>query len=176
HDFNNVLTAILGYCELLLNDIPPEDPHHADIALIHKAGVTAASLTRQLLAFSRKQIIEPTTLDLNRVVAEMQSMLGRLIGEDVKIVLRPQPEPACVHADRGQMEQIIMNLALNARDAMPKGGTVTIETSDVELDTQYAKRHRSAVAGPYVALTVTDTGTGITPAILLRLFEPFFTT
>jgi len=176
HDFNNVLTAILGYCELLLNDIPSDDPRHADVALIHKAGVTAASLTRQLLAFSRKQIIEPTLLDLNRVVAEMQSMLGRLIGQDVKIVLRPQPEPARVNADRGQMEQIIMNLALNARDAMPTGGTMTIETSDVELDTHYAMRHRSAVAGPYVALRVTDTGTGITPAILLRLFEPFFTT
>jgi signal transduction histidine kinase/DNA-binding response OmpR family regulator len=176
HDFNNVLTAILGYCELLLNDTPSDDPRHSDIALIHKAGITAASLTRQLLAFSRKQIIEPTLLDLNLVAAEMQSMVGRLLGEDVRIVLRPQPQPARVHADRGQMEQIIMNLALNARDAMPKGGTVTIETADVELDAHYAKRHRSAVAGSYVALTVTDTGTGITPQILLRLFEPFFTT
>jgi PAS domain S-box-containing protein len=176
HDFNNVLTAILGYCELLLHDIPAEDPRHADIALIHKAGVTAATLTRQLLAFSRKQIIEPTRLDLHLVVAEMQSMVGRLIGEDVKIVLRRQPDPACVNADRGQMEQIIMNLAVNARDAMPTGGTLTIETADVELDTHYTKTHRAAVAGSYVMLRVTDTGTGIPPQILRRLFEPFFTT
>ena len=141
HDFNNLLTAILGYCELLQADLAPGDPHLADIAEIHKAGVSAAGLTRQLLAFSRKQIIEPTWLDLNTLVTGMQAMLERLIREDVKIVLSLQSELAAVKADRGQIEQIVMNLAVNARDAMPAGGTLTIETAHVELDEHYAKMH-----------------------------------
>ena len=120
HDFNNLLTVILGYCELLLADLDPDDPRQADITEIQKAGASAAGLTRQLLAFSRKQIIEPTLLDLNVVVADMRAMLGRLIGEDVKVVLGLRPELAPVKADRGQVEQIVMNLAVNARDAMPK--------------------------------------------------------
>ena len=121
HDFNNLLTVILGFCELLLADLDPDDPRQADIAEIQKAGTRAAGLTRQLLAFSRKQIIEPTLLDLNVVVADMRAMLGRLIGEDVKVVLGLRPELALVKADRGQVEQIVMNLAVNARDAMPTG-------------------------------------------------------
>ena len=176
HDFNNLLTVILGYCELLLADLDPDDPRQADIAEIQKAGTRAAGLTRQLLAFSRKQIIEPTLLDLNVVVADMRAMLGRLIGEDVKVVLGLRPELALVKADRGQVEQIVMNLAVNARDAMPKGGTLTIETANVELDEHYAKTHLAVKPGPYVALTVTDTGTGMTPEVQARLFEPFFTT
>ena len=176
HDFNNLLTVILGYCELLLDDLDPDDPRQADIAEIQKAGTRAAGLTRQLLAFSRKQIIEPTLLDLNVVVADMRAMLGRLIGEDVKVVLGLRPELAPVKADRGQVEQIVMNLAVNARDAMPKGGTLTIETANVELDEHYAKTHLAVKPGPYVALTVTDTGTGMTPEVQARLFEPFFTT
>jgi two-component system, cell cycle sensor histidine kinase and response regulator CckA len=176
HDFNNLLTAILGYCELLLADLDSDDPRKADVTEIQKAGTSAAGLTRQLLAFSRKQIIELTLLDLNVVVANMRAMLGRLIGEDVKIVLALRPELAPVKADRGQVEQIVMNLAVNARDAMRGGGTLTIETANVELDENYPKTHLTAKPGPYVVLTVTDTGTGMTPQVLTRLFEPFFTT
>jgi signal transduction histidine kinase/CheY-like chemotaxis protein len=176
HDFNNLLTVIIGYCELLLADLDPRDPRHDDISEIQKAGTSAAGLTRQLLAFSRKQIIEPTRLDLNAVVTTMLPMLGRLIGVDLKIVHRLAPELALLKADRGQMEQILMNLAVNARDAMPTGGTLTIETGNIELDEHYSKKHFSVKPGPYVVLTVTDTGAGMTPAVQARLFEPFFTT
>ena len=176
HDFNNILTVIVGHCELLLADLDRHDVRYADIAEIQKAGARAAGLTRQLLAFSRKQIIEPTVLDLNVVVAEMQAMLERLIGADVTIVLRLRPELAPVKADRGQMEQIILNLVVNARDAMPGGGTLTIETANVDLEAAAAKTRLSVEAGPHVALTVTDTGTGMTPEVQARLFEPFFTT
>jgi PAS domain S-box-containing protein len=176
HDFNNLLTVILGYCELLLVDLDPNDRRQAGILKIHKAGVSAAGLTRQLLAFSRKQIIEPTLLDLNSVVTDMRGMLGRLIREDVTVVLGLLPELAPVKADRGQVEQVVMNLAVNARDAMPEGGTLTIETANVELDEHHAKTHVPVKPGPYVMLTVTDTGTGMTPQVQARLFEPFFTT
>jgi PAS domain S-box-containing protein len=176
HDFNNVLTVILGYCELLLADFKPGDQRHADIAEIQKAGRRAAGLIRQLLAFSRKQIIEPTLIDLNLIAADMRVMIGRLIGEDVKVVLGLQPGLAAVLADRGQVEQIVMNLAVNARDAMPKGGTLRIETANVELDEHYSKTHLGVTSGLYVALTVADTGTGMTPEVQARLFEPFFTT
>jgi CheY-like chemotaxis protein len=176
HDFNNLLTAILGYCELLLVDLGPTDLHHTDVVEIQKAGERAAELTRQLLAFSRKQIIEPTVLDLNRVVTDLQSMLGRLIEEDVKVMLALGPDLARVKADRGQVEQIVLNLAVNARDAMPAGGTLTIETANVELDEHYASAHFCVKPGPYVVLTVTDTGTGMTPLVQARLFEPYFTT
>jgi two-component system cell cycle sensor histidine kinase/response regulator CckA len=176
HDFNNLLTAILGYCELLLTDLDPDDPRQGDIVEIQKAGESGAGLTRQLLAFSRKEIIAPTLFDLNGVVADMRAILGRIIGEDVTVVLALWPEPAPVRADRGQVEQIVMNLAVNARDAMPGGGTLTIETANVELDEHYAATHLSVKPGPYVALTVTDTGTGMTPEVQARLFEPFFTT
>jgi PAS domain S-box-containing protein len=179
HDFNNLLTAILGYCELLLADFDPGDPRQADIAEIQKAGTSAAGLTRQLLAFSRKEIIEPTLLDLNALLSGMRAMLGRLIREDVKVVLRLRPELALVEADRGQVEQIILNLALNARDAMPTGGTLTIQTANVECykrDDPCTKTDGPAKPGPYVVLTVTDTGIGMTPEVQARLFEPFFTT
>jgi PAS domain S-box-containing protein len=176
HDFNNLLTVILGYCELLQAELGSHDPHVSDIAEIHKAGTSAAGLIRQLLAFSRKQIIEPTRLDLNQVVADMEAMLGRVIRENVKIVLRLQPRQSAVVADRAQIEQIIMNLAVNARDAMPGQGTLRIETADVELDAHYAQMHPSARPGPHVALTVSDTGTGMTPEVQAHLFEPFFTT
>ncbi len=176
HDFNNLLTAILGYCELLTADLGPDDAHLADITEIQKAGVSAAGLTRQLLAFSRKQIINPTLIDLNAVVNGMQSLLGRLIGEDIQIVRALQPALALVRADRGQVEQVIMNLAVNARDAMPGGGLLTLETANVDLDEHYVSRHFAVMPGTYVALTVTDTGAGITPQVQARLFEPFFTT
>jgi PAS domain S-box-containing protein len=176
HDFNNLLTVILGYCDLVLDDLDPNDPRQVDMAEIKRAGASASGLTRQLLAFSRKQIIEPTLLDLNVVVADMRAMLGRLIEEDVKVVLGLPTELALVKADRGQVEQIVMNLALNARDAMPTGGTLTIATANVDLDEQYARMHLEVTPGPYVMLTVTDTGTGMTPEVQARLFEPFFTT
>ena len=176
HDFNNLLTVILGYCELLLADLDPADPRHADMGEIQKAGGRAAGLTRQLLAFSRKQIVEPTPLDLNAVIIDIRPMLGRLIREDVKVMLGLRPELAPVTADRGQVEQVVMNLAVNAQDAMPRGGTLTLETGNIELDEHYAKSHLGVEPGQYVVLTVTDTGTGITPQVRARLFEAFFTT
>ena len=176
HDFNNLLTAILGYCGLILDDLNPSDPLRGDITEIQKAGTSAAALTRQLLAFSRKQIIEPTLLDLNAIVSSMRGMLGRLIGEDVAVSVALHPSPVRFTADRGQVEQILLNLAVNARDAMPAGGSLTIETANVDLDDDYANSHFEVKPGPYVVLTVTDTGTGMTPEVQARLFEPFFTT
>ncbi len=175
HDFNNLVTVILGYSGLLLAD-EQDERKQGDLTEINHAGTRAQGLTRQLLAFSRKEIIELTTFDLNVVVTEMQPMLGRLIREDVKIVLSLRSEPVTVQADRGQMEQMILNLTLNARDAMPTGGTLTIATATVEIDEHYAKTHVGATPGPYVLLTVSDTGTGMTPQVQSRLFEPFFTT
>ena len=176
HDFNNLLTVILGLCGLLLEDASPDDPRIGDIAEIQEAGTRAANLTRQLLAFSRKQIIEPTFLDLNVILADMRPMLGRLIREDVKVVFSGRPGLALVEADRSQVEQVVANLAVNAQDAMPQGGTLTIETANVELDEDYAAAHFAVKPGPYVVLTVTDSGTGMTPEVLGHLFEPFFTT
>jgi PAS domain S-box-containing protein len=176
HDFNNLLTVILGYCDLLLADFDPDDRRQVDIAEIQKAGTSAAALTRQLLAFSRKEIIEPTLLNLNVVVADMREMVGRLIGEDVQVVLGLRSDLPPVMADRGQVEQIVLNLAVNARDAMPAGGSLTIETACIELGENYETAHLALKPGRYVLLTVSDTGTGMTPQVLARLFEPFFTT
>ena len=163
HDFNNLLTLILGLCELVLADPDLDDGPRADITEIQVAGARAAGLTLQLLAFSRKQIIEPTLFDLNLVLAEMQPMLGRVTREDVTVVMKLQTGPISVRADRGQIEQIMMNLAVNARDAMPDGGTLTIESAHVELDADYASTHAAVIPGTYVALTISDTGMGITP-------------
>ena len=175
HDFNNLLTVILGFCEILLADVKPGE-RHVEISEIQKAGMRAAGLTRQLLAFSRKEITEPKLLDLNAVLADMRPMLARLIKEDVRIVFATAPAVAPVKADRGQLEQVVINLAINAQDAMPTGGTLTIETANITLDEHYASTHFEVKPGAYVALTITDSGTGMSSTVLDRLFEPFFTT
>ncbi len=176
HDFNNLLTGILGYCDLLLDDLPADDHHRADIEEIKRGGTSAASLTKQLLAFSRKQLIEPQVLVLNEVIADTGRMLQRLVGEDIEMEFHLDPALGSVRADTGQLSQILTNLVVNARDAMPCGGQLTIETRNVDLDEHYSSTHFAVVPGPYVQLTVTDTGTGMSPDVQTRLFEPFFTT
>ncbi len=176
HDFNNLLTVILGFCEILLEDIPAGDRRGVEIGEIQKASLRAAGLTRQLLAFSRKEITELKPLDLNDVLTDMRPMLARLIKEDVKIVFVAAPVLGPIAADRGQLEQVVLNLAVNAQDAMPKGGTLTIETSNVELDRKYASTHFDVKPGPHVALTITDSGVGMAPEVIAQLFQPFFTT
>lgn len=176
HDFNNLLTVILGFCEILLEDHELANRGAAEVGEIQKAGMRAAGLTRQLLAFSRKEIIEPAILDMNAIVISLKPMLARLIREDIKIVYRERPGVAPIKADRGQLEQVIINLAVNAQDAMPTGGTLTIETANVNLDEQYASAHFDVTAGSYVMLAVSDSGTGMSAEVLERLFEPFFTT
>jgi two-component system cell cycle sensor histidine kinase/response regulator CckA len=176
HDFNNLLTAILGYAELLTPQLAGNPVGLEQVAEIRKAGDRAASLTRQLLAFSRRQVLEPKVLDLNGVVKNLESMLRRLIGEHIDLVTTLEPSLATVLADAGQMEQVIMNLVVNSRDAMPQGGRLTIETANVELDEEYAGHHQTVRAGPAVMLAVSDTGTGMDAATQARIFEPFFTT
>ncbi len=176
HDFNNVLTAIAGYAELLREDLPGEDARRGDAEEIIRATERAAALTRQLLAFSRRQVLAPRVLDVNTVVASVDNMLGRLIGADVELKTALAPELGAVRADPGQLEQVIMNLVVNARDAMPRGGKLTIETANAELDESYALEHPAVVAGPYVMLAVSDSGVGMDAATQARIFEPFFTT
>jgi two-component system, cell cycle sensor histidine kinase and response regulator CckA len=176
HDFNNLLSVILSYSEMLLMDLKPGDPMRADLEEINRAGKRAVDLTRQLLAFSRRQVLEPRVVNLNDIFAGMEKMLRRLLGEDVELTALTAPSLGRVLLDPGQMEQVIMNLAVNARDAMPKGGKLRIETSDVLLSAKDAAEHGGAKPGPHVMLAVTDTGTGMDPATLARIFEPFFTT
>jgi signal transduction histidine kinase/CheY-like chemotaxis protein len=176
HDFNNLLTVIGGYSDLLLNDLDPGNPLHRHAAAINNAAARATALTRQLLAFSRKQLLQPKVLDLNAVVATMQPMLGRLIGEDIMLVVGLAPALGCVKADPGQLEQVLLNLVVNARDAMPQGGTLTIETTNVGGDELVAHRHAGVPPGSYVRLAVHDTGGGMDAATRSHLFEPFFTT
>ncbi|MFZ5453362.1 MAG: PAS domain S-box protein [Thermodesulfobacteriota bacterium] len=176
HDFNNLLTAIMGYSEMMMLDLRPEDPFHSYVEEITKAVNRGASLTNQLLAFSRKQILQPRVINLNDVVKDMDKMLQRLIGEDIELVTFIDQELGLVKADPGQIEQIIMNLVVNARDAMPRGGKLTIETANVYLDQAYVQGRADATPGPHVMLAVSDNGTGMDAETLSHIFEPFFTT
>ena len=177
HDFNNLLTVINSYSAMVLGELDFSNPFARNgIEQIKEAGHRAASLTRQLLMFSRQQVLEPKVLDLNEVVSNIGKLLRRLIGEDITQVLCLHPALGRVRIDPGQMEQIIMNLAVNARDAMPGGGQLTIETKNVELDNTYARTHALVQPGPYVMLAVSDTGCGMDADTQARIFEPFFTT
>ncbi|MBZ5702560.1 MAG: response regulator [Acidobacteriia bacterium] len=176
HDFNNILGIILGYAELAQEKLPAEDPLAKQLAGIRNAAQRAATLTQQLLAFSRKQVMQPIVLNLNDVVAEVAKMLTRLIGENIELILRPAANLAAVKADPMQIEQVLMNLAVNAHDAMPKGGKLIIATANAELDEEYARNHPSVVPGSYVQLSVSDTGVGMSKETQAHLFEPFFTT
>jgi hypothetical protein len=176
HDFNNLLNVISGYGEMLLKGVPNDDPKRGRLEQILGAAARAASLTRQLLAFSRKDVIQTRVLDLNAILVEMEKMLRRLIGEDIDLTVRTEPGLGRVKADRGQIEQIVMNLVVNARDAMPKGGKLTLRTTGVEVDPGLARRHPGARPGSYVCLEVSDNGVGMKPDVKEHIFEPFFTT
>jgi PAS domain S-box-containing protein len=176
HDFNNLLAAILGHGELMLSDLPPDHPLRRNAEEIQKAGVRGAMLTRQLLAFSRKEVLAPGVIDLNAVMLALDELLNRLIGEDIELVTVPAMAPVRTRADRGQMEQIMMNLAINARDAMPTGGRLTIEITSAELDDVYARQHARVKPGRYAVIAVSDTGVGMDSDTLAHAFEPFFTT
>ncbi|MBI2213127.1 MAG: PAS domain S-box protein [Acidobacteria bacterium] len=176
HDFNNLLTVIAGYSDIVLGRLPANDPSRAPVGQIRKAGEQAAVLTRQLLAFSRQQVMEPAVVDLNAIVTETHAMLERVLGEDIAIATACAPELAGVLADPGKIAQVIMNLAVNSRDAMPIGGRLTIQTANVELDEAYVNAHAEVRPGPYVLLAVSDTGCGMDASTQARIFEPFFTT
>ena len=176
HDFNNMLTAILGYTNLMLSDIDDKHPLREDLQEVHKAGESAAKLIRQLLAFSRSQVLQPQIIDLNSVVTRIQSMLQRVIGEHITFVVRLAPTVDPINADPTQVEQIVMNLAINARDAIAGGGTLMIETGAADLDATYAAQHPGTQAGRHVMLAVSDTGVGMEASTMAHMFEPFFTT
>ncbi|HET7585246.1 MAG TPA: PAS domain S-box protein [Gemmatimonadaceae bacterium] len=176
HDFNNLLTVINFHTELLLEGTEPVDPSYEDLVEIQKASRRAGSLTRQLLAFSRKQLLQPRLLDLSAVLADLEPMLRRLIGEDIQMVCIAGTDPHPVMADRGQLEQALVNLVLNARDAMPNGGTLSIEAANIRLEQLPGLPYASVVPGQYVLLTVSDTGTGMSGEVQSHMFEPFFTT
>jgi two-component system cell cycle sensor histidine kinase/response regulator CckA len=176
HDFNNMLSVVLSYTGLILADMKSDDPLRPDLEEIRKAGERAAGLTRQLLAFSHQQVVLPKIVDLNQIVGGIETMLGRLLGADVEVTLLPAPRLGKVKADPGQVEQIVMNLVVNARDAMVHGGKLTIQTNNVDLDEHYASEHLGVTAGPHVMLAVTDSGVGMDKETQAQVFEPFFTT
>jgi two-component system, cell cycle sensor histidine kinase and response regulator CckA len=176
HDFNNVLTAVMGFGEMVADELDPESGAAADMKEVLRAADRAAILVRQLLAFSRRQTLEPHVIDLNHLVQEMEKMLSRVIREDIELAILPAPGLGRIEVDPGQVEQVIMNLVVNARDAMPRGGTLTIETSNVEIDEAYAQDHPYTAPGRYVMLAVSDTGAGMDAATRSQVFEPFFTT
>lgn len=176
HDFNNLLAVIVSYTDMLIHDGVLSSPRSEDLQEILAAAMRAAELTGQLLAFSRRQVLEPRILDLNEVITSLDRMLRRVIGSDVTLTTIPSPNLGRVKADYGSVEQVIVNLAVNARDAMPGGGRLTIETANVDLDEAYATEHFGASTGPHVMVAVTDTGTGIPREVQSRIFEPFFST
>jgi two-component system cell cycle sensor histidine kinase/response regulator CckA len=176
HDFNNLLTAIKGNISLALLDMQPMDPLYEYLINVDRAADSAASLTRQLLTFSRKQIISPKVINLNDVLVHVQKLLARLIGEDIHLELFAAPDLASIRLDRNQAEQVLINLAVNARDAMPHGGRLMLETANIDLDEEYCRRHRYVQPGSFVMLAVSDTGLGIREDVRAHLFEPFFTT
>ncbi|MCC7497995.1 MAG: response regulator [Bryobacterales bacterium] len=176
HDFNNLLTIITGYSDMLLNKMPEPEPLRRNVEEIKKASGRAASLTNQLLAFSRRQVLQAKVIDLNEIVADMNKMLRRLIPESIELVVNLEPQLGHIKADPGQIEQVIVNLAVNAREAMPQGGKLIIETANRELDEHYCRRHMSVKPGSYVMLSVSDTGAGMAPDVQEHIFEPFFTT
>ena len=176
HDFNNLLTAILGYCSLMLDEVPQEDPLRPDLMEIQAAGERAAALTRQLLAFSRRQMLQPQVVDINTLIRQLEKLLRRLISEDVELVTSLAGDLPPVRVDPASIEQILVNLAVNARDAMPVGGRLTFETQSVEIDEAYALKHVAMHSGTYVMLAIGDTGRGMDAATRARVFEPFFTT
>ena len=176
HDFNNLLTVITGYAAMLLSDLDPEHASRTDVLEIQSAAERATILTRQLLAFSRRQVLQPKVIDLNQLISDLSRMLQRLLREDIEVTMDLAPDLWHVSADPSQIEQVIVNLMVNSRDALPSGGRIKIETNNVILDEEYAHLHADARPGPYVVLSATDTGTGMTPEIRSRVFEPFFTT
>jgi len=176
HDFNNLLTVINGYSEIVFRKLKEDDPLRSSADQVRKAGARAADLTRQLLAFSRKQMIQPKPLDLNLVVTESEAMWGRLLATDVQLVIRRSPSLGLVMADAGQIHQVLMNLVVNARDAMAEGGTLSIETANFEVDAAYAAANPEAVEGAHAMLAVSDSGVGMDDETRRRIFEPFFTT
>jgi CheY-like chemotaxis protein len=176
HDFNNILSVILAYSEFLLKNPGLDVPGRADVEEIKKAGERAAALTRQLLVFSRKQVLQPKVLDVNQVILGMKTMLGRLIGENIKLTTVTSKAPALIKADQGYLEQVLMNLSVNARDAMPKGGKLTLEASLVCMSVAHIHRHGTVEPGNYIMLSVSDTGTGMSAETQSHIFEPFFTT
>ena len=176
HDFNNLLTVILGYTQILDDGIARDSRQAESTSQIKSAANRAAGITRQLLAFSRKQVLSPRVINLNEVVLNLDSLLRRLIGEDIEVLTVPASDLGSVKADPGQIEQVIMNLALNSRDAMPNGGKLTLETANATLDETYARQHQPVIPGRYVMLAVSDTGAGMSPETMTRIFEPFYTT
>jgi CheY-like chemotaxis protein len=176
HDFNNLLHAILGYTGLIMEDLPPGAPKHFEIEQVRKAAERASTLTRHLLAFSRRQVIQPMAIDLNDTIAGLMKMLGRLIGEHIQMDIIPKPNLRAVRADPGQIEQVLMNLCINSRDAMPDGGRLTIETENADIDGDYLQLHPWAKKGRYVLVSITDSGCGMDRETLSHIFEPFFTT
>jgi len=176
HDFNNLLVVIQSYAELVREDLPESDPARDDLGEVLSAARRAAALTKQLLAFSRSEAIQPVSLQLNDVVSGIQKMLHRIIGEDIELSTRLLPELGLIRADPGQLDQVILNLSVNARDAMPNGGQLVIETQNVSPDSDYVDAHSNIVPGELVMLSVSDTGTGMDADTQRRIFEPFFTT
>jgi CheY-like chemotaxis protein len=176
HDFNNHLTVINGCCDVLLSHLAADDPSRENVMEVRRAGESAATLTRQLLAFGRKQILSPSPVSLNQIVSSMETMLDRLVPENIEIATVLAPDLGAAMADTGQIEQVLMNLVVNARDAMPEGGTIRIETANVDLETATGERDLVIGPGAYVTLAVTDTGVGMDERTRALIFEPFFTT